>query len=302
MGGTGVSETKNLLSLEGLPVTRRPEWTDVQLDEGYRVTIFVLGENILVGRPTGHVSMKAVKGVTALSKKIVDEVIGADRPYIHMQDYTGLTGVSLKARRYFIEDMKGREQIKCIIFCGVSPFFRVAVQLAKRLHGFTYDFHIVRDYPEAVRLAKNLTEAKPSSPPMPAAGVPGVLIGEEGRSSLTGRHVEDVLRYLESINWEKAGAGTRTEVSPDHPFRPVFTAIDLVKKELDDLISDRSMVEEALRRTQSELWGKIADRTAELAAAKEKIRSLEESPADPSGETAPPPRGAPPGSGDSEAS
>ena len=41
----------------GLPVLSRPEWNDVELDEGYRASFFLLGDSILVGRPTGFGTM-----------------------------------------------------------------------------------------------------------------------------------------------------------------------------------------------------------------------------------------------------
>lgn len=275
VAGGGVLPQK-LFSLEGLPLQRRPEWTDVVLDRnGYRATLFVLGRDILVSRPEGYVTVEAVRNATALSAKIVEEVFLHDQSYVHIHDYSGLTGASLRARKSFIEEMRSRTRTRCLIFCGVSPFFRVGIQLAKRLHNFSYDLRIVRDYGEAVRLAQSLvSETTKPTPEIPAASA-RTLIPEEACPPLVGRYVEEVLHYLEDLNWEKAGLDSKPEVSPSHPFEPVFEAIDLVKKELDDLFRDHRMMEKALRKTQGDLWEKIVDLTKQLEAANERIRELE---------------------------
>jgi hypothetical protein len=276
VAGAGGAETEELFSLEGLPVQRRPEWTDVVLDRnGYRATLFVLGDAILVSRPEGYVTMEAVENATALSAKIVGEVFSPDQSYVHIHDYTGLTGSSLRARKRFINVMKSRRRTRCLIFCGVSPFFRIAVQLGKRLHDFSYDLRIAPDYREAVRLAKILVSVTAEPRPEIPAPATGTLTGEETQHPLVRKYVGDVLRYLEDINWEKAGLDSKPEVSPEHPFSPVFEAIDLVKKELDDLFRDHRMVDSALRKTQSDLWGKIVDLTKQLEAANERVRDLE---------------------------
>jgi len=276
--------TEELCPHTGLPVRRRSEWTDVEFDSGYRVTIFLLGDNILVGRPTGYVTMTAVRNVTALSAKIIRECFAPDIPYVQIQDYTGLTGLSLRARKYFIEEMRTRTRIQCLIFCGVSPFFRIAVQLAKRLHSFSYEFRIVRDYPEAALLAKSLIWMEAPSGRGRHAETPAPSIGKGAGSEFTRQYIDDLLHYLNSINWEKDGLATTLEANPAHPFRQVFEAVDLIKKELDDLTRDRRMVEEALRRTQHDLWEKVAERTKELSAAYERIRELEKERSAPPGD------------------
>lgn len=274
--GTGGAGQDALYSLEGLPLQRRPEWTDVVLDRnGYRATLFVLGKDILVSRPEGRVTVEAVRNATALSAKIADEVFPSDHSYVHIHEYSGLTGASLRARKCFIEEMRSRTRIRCLIFCGVSPFFRIGVQLARRLHNFRYDILIVRDYREAVRQALCLVSGRAEPAPEAPAPTPVNLTVEEARAPRVERYVEDVLRYLEDLNWEKAGLDSKPEVSPSHPFGPVFEAIDLVKKELDDLFQDHRMMERALRKTQSDLWEKIVHLTKQLEAAEERIRELE---------------------------
>jgi hypothetical protein len=260
----------------GLPVRRRPEWTDVELDSGYRVTIFLLGDLILVGRPVGFVSMNAVRGVTSLSAAIVRDFMPPDLPYVHVQDYTGLTGSSLRARRYFIEEMRARKRIKSLIFTGMSPFIRMAVQLAKRLHRFSYDFHFVESYSKAVQLAQSFVLEEGSHVPPPKISEETATAGEGTGPDLQNGDIDNLLRYVGSIDWAKDGVVPPFRVSPDHPLRQVFESIELIKRELDDLIRERRMMEEALKRTQRDLWRKIGERTNELSAARKRIAELEE--------------------------
>ena len=63
-------------------------------------------------------------------------------------------------------------------------------------------------------------------------------------------YVEELLGYIEQINWEVDGIQQLEEKNPTHPFRPVFEAIKLIKWELDDLYQQRKSVEIELRESE----------------------------------------------------
>jgi signal transduction histidine kinase len=151
-------------SVTGLPILRRPEWTDVLLDNGYGTTFSVLGGNILVSQAFGFATLRGVKKALNISRDIVTAVIGGDGPYVHVLDSSNLQGASLGARKYYIDDMKKRKDILGLIFCGASPMFKMSIKLAKRFNLVKYQVEIVRDYSEAVGLAVKILSTTQKSP------------------------------------------------------------------------------------------------------------------------------------------
>ena len=55
----------------GLRVLQRPEWTDVSLSKGCRVTLSVVGDNVLLVRSVGYAALDDVRGTVALIRRVV---------------------------------------------------------------------------------------------------------------------------------------------------------------------------------------------------------------------------------------
>ena len=151
----------------GLPVIRRPEWTDVSFGKDYKLTVSILGDSIILHQPSGYVTLHDAENTLRLSSKVVTEIITGDRPYVHISDYSNLKGASLEARKYYIDSMKKRERLLGLIFCGTSSIFKMSIKLGKRLNIVKFNVHIVNDYSGAVKLALKMlsnvriTEDKP---------------------------------------------------------------------------------------------------------------------------------------------
>ena len=62
--------------------------------------------------------------------------------------------------------------------------------------------------------------------------------------------VNQLLRFLDNIDWERQGVPVLDHIDPQDPFRPVFDAITLIKGELDELSEKRRQAEKALREGQ----------------------------------------------------
>ena len=140
----------------GLPIFQKPEWIDVDFGRDYRVTLRIIGDRILHSRPRGYATLPDTKQSLELTRKIAAENFGAEAPYLQIEDYTRLKGSSLDARKYFIDEMKKREQLAGLIFCSASPLLKMSIKLAKRLNIAKYHVQLVNDYTEAVRSAFDL--------------------------------------------------------------------------------------------------------------------------------------------------
>jgi PAS domain S-box-containing protein len=149
-------QTDCVCTVTGVPIYSRPEWTEVHLDSGYTLTLSILGEGILYNRPTGYCTLHGLRNAVHLIDEVVGEVFPGDRPYVQIEDYSNLYGVSLEGRRYFIDDMRNRKRLLGLIFCCASPVFRMGIKMGKRLNLVRFNVEMVKDYPEAVNLALEL--------------------------------------------------------------------------------------------------------------------------------------------------
>jgi PAS domain S-box-containing protein len=64
------------------------------------------------------------------------------------------------------------------------------------------------------------------------------------------QYVDELLEFINQINWEVDGINKKRGRDPSHPLSPVFDAIELIKWELDDLYGERKETEEALRQSE----------------------------------------------------
>jgi len=142
----------------GLPVVRRPEWTDVQLDDNHWTTVEVIGGHIVRSIPAGHATAAGVERATRLHHEILSQTIAPGTIHIHIADYSVFEGATAEARRVFAADIRQRDGIAAVIFHNVSPFFRLAIKLRRRLAGVHIPVEIATDYSAAVRRALVILE------------------------------------------------------------------------------------------------------------------------------------------------
>jgi PAS domain S-box-containing protein len=167
-------------SVTGLPVVRRPEWTDVELDAGYVVTVEVVGGRILRSYPRGFASRAGVERVNDLHRQAVAAAIVPGGPYVQIADYSAFEGASADARRLFADGLREREGLAAVIFHDVSPFFRIAIRLGRHLYRLHMPVEIVADGAGALRRAVEILEeegvgglpaiSSGSPPPPPETG------------------------------------------------------------------------------------------------------------------------------------
>ena len=152
----------------GLPIRRKPEWTDVSFGKDYTVTVSIVGDNILRVQPSGYVTLPDQINVLRLTEQAPAEAISGGKPYFHIEDWLNFKGASLGARKYYMDEMQARKRISGVIFCHVSAMFKMSVRLGKRLRMVKFPVHIVDDYSEAVQLALEIQSKEKASEDNPA--------------------------------------------------------------------------------------------------------------------------------------
>ena len=168
----------NVCHVTGLPIRRKPEWTDVGFGKDYRVTVTIVGDNILRVQPSGYVTLPNQINVMKLTEQAPAEAISGGEQYIHIEDWSNFQGASLLARKHYMDEMQTRKRISGVIFCNIPYMFKMSIKLGKALRIVKFPVHIVDDYSEAVRLAieiqsnGNVQEDKPVIAPLNKKDVP----------------------------------------------------------------------------------------------------------------------------------
>ncbi|MBU1743028.1 MAG: PAS domain S-box protein [Proteobacteria bacterium] len=175
--------TQNLICpVTGLPVLRRPEWTDVPLGEGFRMTYSRIGDHILMSQPTGYATLPDLEKAVDLIRKVMSDAFPDNRKIVEIGDSSNLRGMSLAARREYVRFLKSTDQIVGLVYLGATPVFEMAIRLGIRLKLVNYPVKIARDYGEAMHLALSLLSSEgPGSPKadQAAAHLPPVTIARE---------------------------------------------------------------------------------------------------------------------------
>ncbi|MCP4602074.1 MAG: response regulator [Proteobacteria bacterium] len=156
----------NTCPVSGFPILCKAEWTNVVFDaeENYGTTFSKIGDNILFLKTTGYAKLNGVKNAIKFQGDFLDEAVEKHCPFIEIQDWSGLKGASLEARKYYIDNMKKLEQLHGIVFFGVSPVFKISINLAKRLNVVKFDVRIVKDYSAAIKLAMTMLPTVKNQP------------------------------------------------------------------------------------------------------------------------------------------
>ncbi len=239
--------------VSGLPIHRKPEWTDIDLGEGYSVTFKFIGDRILHSSPKGNAGEHGMENHFIERGKVLDNMLGPDEPFFELRDYSGIEGkISKAGRDQFAKGMIETKD-RTIGYIGYNaPFVvRLAINVGKKLHKAPFPMLIVNDYETAIRGAVNALGRfadgeKGVVPQVSAGGDLSLQLTPEQ----TQQHIDELLQFIGSINWETDGIYQSVEIDPSHPFASVFDAISLIKHDLDNLFHERKQADEALRKSE----------------------------------------------------
>ena len=148
--------TSYLCPVTGLPILSRPEWTDVSFGKDYRVTISILGDSILLLQVSGYATLHDIKHALSFTDKVIAEGIYGDRGFLLLEDMSNAIGMSREARKYFINHTKKRKNLRAMIFYGVSPLYKLSINLGKRLNILKFNLKIADNYTDAVKSAQEI--------------------------------------------------------------------------------------------------------------------------------------------------
>ncbi len=229
--------------VSGLPVTRRPEWTDIPLSNEYAVTFEFIGDRILLTRPRGYTGNDGMTALFREKEKVIADMIGDGGRYVELRDYSSIRNrPNWNARKQMVRGLRAdQERMLGFIVLNAPPPVKLVAGVGMRLYRFPFHVFIADDYPQAVKRALKLLDMEKGGPSTAEAISDG---NRDGKGNDLDKYISELVRYLGSINWEIDETDLKIEIAENHPFKPVYDAIDLLKSDLDDLLRER---EQSLR-------------------------------------------------------
>jgi DNA-binding CsgD family transcriptional regulator len=200
----------------------------------------------------------------ALLQDVLLAMVPDGTSFVAIDDYSGVTGASLNARRYIIQALRRQEQLALYVVFGPSTIFRLGIEVSRRLHVFPFQVAIAGDYAEAIVLATeraaNLDGAQIGSPALGIDGTRGDVIlspgtgrADDGDEPLAS-YAAELLEYVGSIGLETYGVPpTYRKVPFNHPFRPVHDALAILRDDMQAILRRHRKARENLERREADL-------------------------------------------------
>jgi len=190
----------------GLRVTTAECWQNVPFGKDYRSSFFILGSSIIHSQPVGYIRLPDVQDSLRSINEISRTHLDRRRPFVLIEDFSQLKGVSLEARRYYISRIKRWSRMIGLVFYGASPGHRISIKLGTRLNITPFKVRLVDDYEQAVRMALELLPTL-----SPATGMP---VLEHTKLELTPRDLPGTYDVERDPAWglDREGFSLRYEV------------------------------------------------------------------------------------------
>jgi len=157
-------------------------------------------------------------------------------------------GTKQKARISYYKATKKLYQkypFKMIMLYGVNRYLKAAINFNR--HFLPIKVRITDDLEDALALVNKEKPVSENQQPEYGKKHPEIRSNHPDKIK---HYVNDLLQFIEKIDWEKNDIEQNTNMDPAHPFARVFDAMALVKWELDDLLAERTRTGEELKQAK----------------------------------------------------
>ncbi len=141
----------------GLPITRRPEWTEVDLGNGYTVSFEFIGDRILLSRSKGwkKANRQTIKQLFLERRKVLENMLAPTESFVELRDYRHFSGISSKAPRdQFIAEMeKDKDRVLAFIGFNAPRAVKIGFNVWGHLFHSPFPISIEKDYEAALKKA-----------------------------------------------------------------------------------------------------------------------------------------------------
>lgn len=229
-------------------------------DESFNMKFQVIDRRILHSISTGFIEEHHIPGLEAMRERVCRETSGESGFDYFIADLTLLKGSSWRARKRYLQSIRSWHEIhpfKAFLIYGANRFLHIAITLAGRI--LPFKVVTVGHLREALEIVRALESHAPKEIP----SLSDHPIFREKIAPDLQTYVDEILDHLARFTWDTHDSDPLWALRPDHPFQPVFDAIDLLNWELRDLLQERRKAEAAIKESEAR-YRLITEQTSEF--------------------------------------
>ena len=236
-GDVGLKRYQNL---------KKDEWV-FEL-EGFGISFELIGDDILYNITHGRWKESHVEQFICLHEKVIREAGLTQKGYFYrIVNWKSLEKSTWKARKMYIEALNEiDEKIPCklaVVF-GLNKFMKTLVGISSPF--ISYPVMVANDLQEALEITEREREREISAGSVGKRRKHGSKIYTE--EQLKG-FSNELLQVIGGINWDHAGLSL-DGISEEHPLKPVFDALAIVKLDLDYLLQEKEKSQKSLSHAE----------------------------------------------------
>lgn len=248
------SQGQNDIVIKGRKYTirSRQAWTYNDPTSDYAYKIDIIDDNILISRPSGYIRYHNSIMANVLFDKVVNSELETGQTYYRIQDYTAVSGAENKARRDFTDYItRGIDNINLVVFYGLNRVMKTIVRLGKLVNpafvkvriSDTFEDSLEQIIKHKYKNLGSLQETKLSSEDQTYKSPQEEILGLKQQSiDSSEENIKNINLLFDRIS--KIAFGTRESYEPvqldeNNPFYELFSAVQLLHEDYDELRGDR---------------------------------------------------------------
>ena len=247
---------------------RRDGW-QLELD-GFRTRYEVIDGHILHSISEGSLREIHLSHLSALRDRVFGSLSDLQGPHYIIAGIQALDHIDRRARKYYQEaimEWHRKMPLRGYFVYGVNEFMAAVANFSRFI--LPFEVHVAKDLDSALQKALLETQSHPGH------GHHGHRRSSAGQrpSSDQPDPVEQLLEFIGNIDWERDGIASPDTGRESRSLGPVYDALSVIKSELDDLLHEKRMAEEALKAAHDQLDLRVRERTAELFATNQRLKN-----------------------------
>ena len=253
---------------------QKNKWKDVTFDMGFKASYQLINNEILVVQGKGYSGLEDEKQAVLFGNAIILNHLPHDQKYVMVQDWKHYENSSSEARQYFIDALVTSRRLKAIVFCNTTWTQAMSIKIAARLKVLKMTVYICPSLSVAIDYAEKIMADLPvkhlkDNPSRSLFSIPEWI-----RKKRYKNLIQDLLEYIEAIDWQSGKFIKPYTIDSRHVMLPVFDAITFIKSQLDMTFQDRNKIEQQLTLHKANLEKIVTQRTRDLEASKRHFKQL----------------------------
>ena len=217
--------------------------------EDYGIGFELIGDDILYNNARGILKEEHIDKLFALHEKVVHEAgLSQKAGYYKILNWEKLESSTWRARQIYrkrLVEFNKKVPCRLTVIFGVNTIMKTVINMSRMFAPFkvivTDSLNQALKIVEKDRGAVLTPDISPDHPDLQPKKPLETVAHDELR--------DELLKHIGSLNWDEKGISS-DQIREDHPYKEVFLALNLVKKDLDTIFEERASAERHLRQSE----------------------------------------------------